>query len=290
MYGSTARVDRLRKKLTTTIPRLDSERALIVTKAYQETEGEPTILRRAKALKKILSEMTIFIEEDELIVGNKARTYKGTSMYPEYQSMEWFFEELDSGDFEKRTTSSSKFLISEEDKKAFKSIREYWRDKNINHYLFRSLPEPEEAEKVIKSGVLTFGWPDITGWSVGHFIPNFQKVLEKGFLGIQKDAQKKLKELGLRKNGRDIEKYFFWKAIDIVCDAVANFAKRYADLAISMAESERNDNRKKELLQIANCSHVPANPARTFWEACQSLWLYNCFLLMVLICPILVYR
>jgi pyruvate-formate lyase len=40
-----------------------------MTESYQETEGEPEVLRRAKALKKILGEMTIFIDKDELIVG-----------------------------------------------------------------------------------------------------------------------------------------------------------------------------------------------------------------------------
>ena len=101
MFGSTERVDRLRNRCLTTVPRLDAERAVIVTKAYQENEGEPASIKRAKTLKKILEEMTIFISDDELIVGDKAKTYKGTSLYPEYNSIEWFYEELDCGRFEK---------------------------------------------------------------------------------------------------------------------------------------------------------------------------------------------
>ena len=51
----------------TTVPRLDAERAVLVTKAYHETGGEPAMIRRAEALVKILNEMTIFISDDELI-------------------------------------------------------------------------------------------------------------------------------------------------------------------------------------------------------------------------------
>lgn len=132
MYGSTERVNRLRERLMETIPRVDAERAVLVTKAYQETEGQPMVIRRARALEKILSEMTVFILEDELVVGNKAKTYRGTSLYPEYSSLDWFYEELDSGEFEKRTVYQERFLISEEDKEALRSIRDYRKDTKIS--------------------------------------------------------------------------------------------------------------------------------------------------------------
>jgi pyruvate formate-lyase/glycerol dehydratase family glycyl radical enzyme len=273
MFGSTERVDRLRDRCLNTVPRLDAERAVIVTKAYQETEGEPAVIRRAKALKKILEEMTIFISDDELVVGDKAKTYKGTSLYPEYNTIEWFYEELDNGDFEKRDVSQERFLIHEEDKQALRSIREYWKDKNISHYLMKNLPYPEEAKRAILSGVLTLSWPDFTLWPVGHFLPNYQKLLEKGFLGIKKDAEEHLQRIGKKISGNDIEKYHFLKAVTIVCDATSNFGKRYSALARELVKDEQDAFRKAELLQIAdNCDWVPANPARTFWEACQSFW------------------
>ena len=273
MFGSTERVDKLREKCMTTVPRLDAERAVLVTKAYQETEGEPVVIRRAKALDKILNEMTIFIADDELVVGDKAKTYKGTSLYPEYSGLDWFYEEMDSGDFEKRAVSQERFLISEEDKQVLRGIRDYWKDKNISHYLLKGLPYPEEAKKAILSGVLTLTWPDIVLWPVGHFLPNYQKLLEKGFLGIKKDAEEHLQRIGQKISGNDIEKYYFWNAVTIVCDATSNFGKRYAALARELATHEQDANRKAELLQIAsNCDWVPANPARTFWEACQAFW------------------
>ena len=40
-----------------------------------------------------------------------------------------------------------------------------------------------------------------------------------------------------------------------------------------MAAQEKDNNRKKELEQMAEiCRHVPANAPRTFWEALQHYW------------------
>ena len=57
------------------------------------------------------------------------------------------------------------------------------------------------------------------------------------------------------------------------CQAVIDYANRYAKLALEMAEKCTDPQRKAELLVIAsNCSKVPAKGATNFWEACQSFW------------------
>ena len=51
--------DRMRK----VIPTICIERAKLVTESYKKTEGLPYIIRRAQALKDMLENMTIFIDE-----------------------------------------------------------------------------------------------------------------------------------------------------------------------------------------------------------------------------------
>jgi len=51
---------------------LDLERARLVTASYRQTENEPMLLRRAKALAHVLENMTVYIRPDEMIVGNYA--------------------------------------------------------------------------------------------------------------------------------------------------------------------------------------------------------------------------
>ena len=57
------------------------------------------------------------------------------------------------------------------------------------------------------------------------------------------------------------------------CEAAITYARRYAALAKKMAGEEADPTRRAELLTIAsNCERVPADGARSFWEACQSFW------------------
>ena len=70
-----------------------------------------------------------------------------------------------------------------------------------------------------------------------------------------------------------LEKIIDLKAMIIPAEAVIRWAKRYSELAHDMAQKEKDIQRKKELENISEiCSLVPANPARTFWQAIQSHW------------------
>ncbi len=78
------RVKRVREALLHTTPGVCSERAMLITDSYKATEDEPIIIRRAKAFDKILSEMTIFIEPEQMIVGNQASELWAAPIFPEY--------------------------------------------------------------------------------------------------------------------------------------------------------------------------------------------------------------
>ncbi len=52
-------------------PEISLERALLYTESHKRTEGEPTMIRRAKATARILDHVQISIRDDELIAGNR---------------------------------------------------------------------------------------------------------------------------------------------------------------------------------------------------------------------------
>lgn len=65
----------------------------------------------------------------------------------------------------------------------------------------------------------------------------------------------------------------FLESVIISCTAAIHYAQRYALLALEEAAKCQDNRRKLELLEIARiCAKVPAKPAETFYEACQSFW------------------
>jgi pyruvate-formate lyase len=66
------RIQRLKQRLDTDEYPICVEKARLIMEAYRQAEGDPAILRRAQATAYYLDHKTIFIEDDELIVGNFA--------------------------------------------------------------------------------------------------------------------------------------------------------------------------------------------------------------------------
>ena len=105
------RTDLLREAILDTEPALCSERARLMTESYRESEGEPTILRKARAFARILEGMSIYIHPGELVVGNQASRPRAAPIFPEY-SVDWLLQEMD--DFPTRPLDQ--FQVSEEAK------------------------------------------------------------------------------------------------------------------------------------------------------------------------------
>lgn len=104
----------------------------------------------------------------------------------------------------------------------------------------------------------------------GHNVHGMTKVIEKGFLGIKADAEERLARLDLTEPD-DLKKVPFLEGVVLAMQAAAETGKRFAARARELAQVEERARRKAELLRIAEvCDQVPANPARTFYEALQS--------------------
>ncbi|SFA82245.1 formate C-acetyltransferase [Acetitomaculum ruminis DSM 5522] len=78
-----------------------------------------------------------------------------------------------------------------------------------------------------------------------------------------------------------MEKYLFYTAVTICCDAAHVLANRYADECLKKAETVDDEARKKELEEMADgLRWIADNPARGFREACQAELLYIQMVLM----------
>ncbi len=272
------RVKRLKEKLQVKEYPICVEKARLVMEIYKQAEGEPAILRRAKATAHYLDNRTIFIEDDELIIGNVAS--KPMGLEAGSQNPTWPKEDLEE-------LRRQGLVLSDEDEATLREMDEYWRGKG------RTVEErqgqfydDERLWPFIQSGILCPPWKNKNegrgygaagvGWGLGMgqslVVVDFAKVLNGGLNKITEDAREELKNLRYMSTD-DIKKADFLNSVIIINEAFVRMVNRYADLAAEMATPEKDPARKKELERIAaTCRWVPANPARTFYEAIQSFW------------------
>lgn len=259
----SSRIPKLVEALYAHMPVIESARAKLITESYKATEGQPTITRRAEAFAHILRNIPIIIRDNELIVGSSTIAPRGCQTFPEF-SYQWLEDELDTVE----TRSADPFYIAEETKQELREVHKYWKGKTSSE-LATSYMAPE-AIKAIEHNIFTPGNYFYNG--VGHVTVKYEEVLAIGYKGIIDKAQAELDRCQVG-DGNYVKKSHFLKAVILSCQAVIEYAERYAELASQMAAECTDPVRKQELLQISqNCSRVPANGATSFYEACQSFW------------------
>ena len=256
-------------------PRVTLDRAVLFTESFQKTEGQPLVLRWAKALKHFAEKAPVAVFPDELIVG-RPNTWLGrwAIVYPELDG-----SIMPSGVemFRNLKGKPGEVVVTEEDAKLIDGIlTPYWAGKDYATNFVHALPEetrfqilgPDPKNLLLYTCVVVSTSPmrHSQNWT-----PDFKKILNRGVKGIREEAQAKLTALV---EPRDIVyKKPFLEAVIVTCDAMTIWSRRYAALAAELAAREANTQRKKELQEIAEvCQWVPENPARTFREALQAQW------------------
>jgi len=212
--------------------------------------------------------MSIYLGEEELIVGNQASKPKSSPIYPEY-SIEWLKSEFNGKPYHFHERPGDKFFYSDEAKEEILSLLEYWEGKTVYENLRKNLPE--EMNAACNAGIIDDTWVSSSG--LGNLLVDFDKVLKIGLKVIIEQAQERKSRLKLTEPD-EIKKLWFLDAVIISNEAVINFSRRLGEKCRQMALFEDNPARIKELETMAAiCLKVPAEGAQTFREAVQSTWI-----------------
>ena len=259
----TERMKAFREEVLDEKPYIDAERAVLVTESYKENLNQPRVMVRACMLKKILENMSIYIEDKSLLAGNQATKNCNAPIFPEY-TMEFVMNELDL--FEKR--DGDVFYITEETKQQLREIAPFWENNNLRARGEAVLPE--EVSVFMETGI--FGMEGKLNAGDAHLAVNYKRILSDGLKGYEKRVKECKAGLDLA-DPDSIDKYVFYNSVLTVLEAVRTFALRYSALAKEMSEKENNPARKAELAEISRiCAKVPYEPAESFREAMQSVW------------------
>lgn len=268
-FGSLSpRITAMRDEILSIRPEVCVERAVFTTRAYKAHEQDQVVLRRAYMLREILENMSIYIEDQTLIVGNQASKNRAAPIFPEY-AMDWIIRELD--DFALRDGDA--FEISEINKQVLRDLYPYWKGRTLQDKAYASYPA--EAKAIYDNGIIR-NEGNITSGDA-HLAVDYERALRLGLKDFRNRAQKKLEEADLA-DFQGMKSSYFYQAILIAIDAVEGFAHRFSQLAMQQAK-QASGSRQAELMEIARiCAKVPMEPAETFHEALQSLWFLHLIL------------
>jgi len=252
------RVARLKDELFGKKREISLERARIYTKSYQTTEGQPAIIRRAKATADLLSGVAITIRNGELLAGNRTIKPRSGIASPEMDPY-WINAELDT----LASRPQDQFYISEEDKMLYREVLvPYWQGRSLKDYVNSNITDE------VKQGQATNIFKlNQTDKGQGHIIMGYDEILAfgMGYILDKVIAKRNLNPENL-----------FYQAAEIVCKAAQNYMLRYATLADNLAAKETENSRKNELIDIAIATRkVSCGKPESFFEACQLFWCIN---------------
>ena len=128
----TERIKRLREDALRT-PEICLERARVEMKVYEQFKNEPRIIQRARFLETYLREKTVFIGDDELIVGNINSKVRGSiidgTMAP------WLDRELGDPEKDPQYRTFDKHIIHPHERKELKEVLiPYFKGKTLVDY------------------------------------------------------------------------------------------------------------------------------------------------------------
>jgi len=241
--------------------KLDLQRSRLLTESSRMTEGQPMVIRRARALEHILLNMDLYIQDWERIVGNFASTPEGLYFGID---MNWrSVKRLVEG-------KEGRELLDDEGRRELVEMIEYWKGRSMS----------DRQQELFRGGILdkywrydgTFLW---THWSeLG--IPDYEKIFRVGLSGIIREAEEKLERVDREIPPDYADQKEFLRAVLIALRAVVAFANRYSEMAREMAARASDPADRARLEEISRiCARVPEHPPRTLHEALQSFFLIH---------------
>ena len=257
----THRIERLKDALFAHPREISLERALLYTESHRQTEGEPVMIRRAKATAHILDNVAISIRDDELIAGNRTIKPRAGIMSPEMDPY-WLLKELDQFP----TRPQDRFAISDDDKRCYREeLFPYWEKRSMKDFINAQMTDDVKA--AVGTQIFSVNQTDK---GQGHIIIDYPRLLNNGLAALVSEMKTHCV--------RQPENHFY-AAVLIVLEAAQRHILRYAELAETLAAACPDAMRRQELLSIAATSrHNAEQRPEDFHQACQLFWYMNIIL------------
>jgi formate C-acetyltransferase len=258
------RINKLRTNTLNTHPSISIERGKLITDFYKsgKTDKVSIPVARALAFKHMLENKELCVSDGELFVGERGPAPHETPTYPEICTHS--IKDFDI----LHSREKISFSVDDETKKLQEEeIIPFWSGRSIRDRLLNEVDD--NWREAYSAGVFT---EFMEQRAPGHTVLD-DKIYKKGFKDFKQDISDSIAALDFFNDPEAVDKREELRAMDICCDALILFAKRYNKHLADLAQKENNGKRKAELETMSGiCSRVPENAPQTFWEALQYYW------------------
>ncbi|MGE5343823.1 MAG: pyruvate formate lyase family protein [Candidatus Omnitrophota bacterium] len=255
------------------------ERAVHITQ-YMKEKGltEHPILARANAVHRYLSQRKPLFFDENRIAGSSTSKAMGAPVYPELAVASTVWPELDTIG---QRPVNPQLLTQEEANELNFNVFPFWMDRSVLEVTRKRLreegktsPQKQSTYEALRLMEKMAFYINSKSTVISHTIPYYEDVLHKGLNAMIGEAETRKKALHPESNPEDKEKAVFYDAMAIAMRGILAYAQNLSHEAQRLAETEPSPEKKKQLREMARiCSRVPANPAASFREAVNALWL-----------------
>lgn len=273
----------------------------MVYESLQQTKGEPTQIRRAKAIAHLMDESPIEVLPYELLAGTMAAFCPVAKNVPPYeetrkeavQIIEDYLRQKKQGTAQETvktgeiktfeadfTTKKSRWALMSrvhhdanidysDLQKLIAEMQEQFKDEDIEKYeIGRELERSFKIDygKGVREEIDALPW-----FAANHLSLNYGRIVEQGLGATKKRIVEKLGE------AKDEEKKEYYNAALITVESVIRYIMRYADELKKQSKNEMHSKeRRQELAAMAEiCAKVSTEKADTFYEGVQLVWLLH---------------
>ena len=275
------RIERIKKRVVVDHYPICIEKYRITADVLEKSRHDAPVIQRGKMLKAYTERMPIAIADDELIVGIGASKPLGLEIDPNYGI--WTPDEIDS-------LIEDGYIMDEQDRRDLQELNKY-HDPATQIGMLGDIFYEQGSERILrllKAGLVLPPWKDKSdnGGGVGGgyaqsglglgpslvlLMADYNIILTRGTDDLIAEARERRAALRFD-TAESIERFRFYTAAIMAFEGMETLARRYSELAFSMAGKEEDPERRAELEDIGKiCARVPKYPARTFREALNAI-------------------
>jgi len=236
-------------------------------------------LHYARAFRYILEDMELKVYDGELIVGNPSAWRVGAPIHPDLGGLLMLPEIKGISSRSQNPMAIEPAQLKELEQEIFP----FWFNRSVLAMTPLLSNDPDLFNSMLEGRYFV-----LTQFSgISHLTPDYPTVLKLGFTGIARQIRQWLEEVkSAIESGGDPNKSqelkqreSFYEAVLICAEAAADYGKRWRKFLEQEALRSSDEVRKQELKRLSEVfNRVPAEPAETFYEALQTVFITHVML------------